>query len=192
MGREGKWGSFVHSEFRSRPLNKLALQRWAALTMIYGRNTIHCCYELVGSGAQCLHTRAHTYTHTHTDTHTHTQSRGSGRANSIFLSSRQIQFSSRTYVSWLKQPTKTGEICHILQDWTQYWVLLWQWDAYSPFFFPLFLSTSLLFSLVTFLCPSWCHHASPFFLFSITTFYFLHSAALCPTLLPLKRQMYFS
>lgn len=57
-----------------------------------------------------------------------TKSRGR-RANSLSLSSRQIQFPSRTYVSWLKQPTKTGEICHILQDWTQYWVVLWHRDA---------------------------------------------------------------
>lgn len=137
MDRKGKRGSFVQSEFRSWPLNKLALQRWAALTMIYGRNTIHCCYELVGSGVDNARTHAqiHTDGHSQTSTQTraHAQSRGSGRANSIFLSSRQIQFSSRTYVSWLKQPTKTGEICHILKDWTQYWVLLWQWDAYSLF-----------------------------------------------------------
>lgn len=135
MGRKGKWGSFVHSEFRSWPLNKLALQRWAALTMMYGRNTIHCCYELVGSGADKACTCAQIHTDRHpkqVHRHTDTKSRGSGRANSCFLSSRQIQFSSRTYVSWLKQPTKTGEICHILQDWTQYWVLLWQWDASSP------------------------------------------------------------
>ena len=108
------------------------------------------------------HTRKHT--DGHSTTHIHTQSRGSGRANSIFLSSRQIQFSSRTYVSWLKQPTKTGEMCHILQDWTQYWVLPWQWDAYFSFARPS-LSKSMRLSLVTLPpCPSWCHHASHFFL----------------------------
>ena len=152
---EGKWvekssGGLLCTLSLGLGHNKLALQRWAALTMMYGGNTSHCCYELLGSGADIAYTytRMHRYTqkdtdihkhahrnrHTHTRTHTHAhaQSRGCGRANSIFLSSRQIQFSSRTYVSWLKQPTKTGEICHILQDWTQYWVLLWRWDANSP------------------------------------------------------------
>lgn len=97
MWRKREWGSFVCSEFGSWPLNKLALQRWAALTMIYGRNTIHRCYELAGSGAD-THTRARKDTYKHskaivqTDTHKHTQSRGSGQANSILLTSRQIQF----------------------------------------------------------------------------------------------------
>lgn len=188
MVRKGERGSFAHSEFRSWPLNKLALQRWAALTMMYGRNTIHCCYELVGSGADNARTHAQIHTNRHSQSsalsHTYTQTRGSGRANSIFLSSRQIQFPSRTYVSWLKQPTKTGEICHILQDWTQYWVLLWQWEAFSPPP-PLSLSKSLLFSLMTFLrhlMPS----SVPFFLFSITFFSFLHFVAISPTHLPLK------
>lgn len=106
---------------------------------------------------QCLHTCRQTIIDKCMHTHAHTQSTGSWRANSIFLSSRQIQFSSRTYVSWLKQPTKTAEICHILQDWTQNWVLLWQWDvsshcflsksvflfpSHNPFFFPYSLALS--------------------------------------------------
>lgn len=174
MDRKGKWGSFVQSEFRSWPLNRLALQRWAALTMIYGRNTIHCCHELVSSGVDSARTHAQIHTDRHSQasaqtqpsyTHAQTQSSGSGRANSIFLSIRQIQFSSRTYVSWLKQPRKTGEICHNLQDWTHYWVQLWQWDAYSCSS----LTKSMLLSLMTFLRPSWCHHASHFFLFPHTT-----------------------
>lgn len=49
---------------------------------------------------------------------THGQSRGARPANSTLLCSRQIQILSWTYISWLKQPTKTGEICHFLQDWT--------------------------------------------------------------------------
>lgn len=48
---------------------------------------------------------------------THRQLRGVRPANSTLPCSRQIQFLSRTYESWLKQPTKTGEICHFLQDW---------------------------------------------------------------------------
>lgn len=172
MDGKGELGSFVHSEFRSWPLNKLALQRRAALTMMYGRNTIHCCYELVGSGVDSA--RAHACTDMQKQTHTHTKSRSSSRAKIIFLSSRQIQFPSRTYVSWLKQPTKTGEICHILQDWTQYWVLLWQWDDYSPF-----LSKTLLLSWP--FCITWS--CIPFFLFAIS-FFFVHLVALLP--MPLK------
>lgn len=57
------------------------------------------------------------------DIHSHNHDAG---LQSIISSSfsRQIQFLSKTYVSWLKEPTKTGEICHILQGSTQYWVLL--------------------------------------------------------------------
>lgn len=72
--RKGAWGSFVHSEFRSWPLNKLALLRWAALTMMYGRNTIHCCYELVGSmRTMPAHTRTCTKRHAgdHKQVHRH-------------------------------------------------------------------------------------------------------------------------
>lgn len=73
MDGKGELGSFVHSEFRSWPLNKLALQRWAALTMMYGRNTIHCCYELAGSGedSACAHPCTDMQKHTHAQTHRH-------------------------------------------------------------------------------------------------------------------------
>lgn len=144
--------------------------------MIYGRNTIHCCHESVSCGVDSARTHAQIHTDRHSQasaktqtsyTHAQTQSSGSGRANSIFLSIRQIQFSSRTYVSWLKQPRKTGEICLNLQDWTHYWVLLWQWDANSCSFF---------------LRPSWCHHAIPFLSFPSHNLPSLPSKALCPSL----------
>lgn len=86
-----KWRSFVQYEFRPWTLNKLA-------------NTLHRCYEAVS--AKCGQSEARG------------QSRGVRPDNSTLLCSRQIQILSWTYGSWLKQPTKTGEICHFLQDWT--------------------------------------------------------------------------
>lgn len=191
---KGKWiergelGPLVHSEIRSWPINKLALWRWAALTMMYGRNTIHCRSELVGFGADSADTRACTDMQKPKHTNTKSKSRSSGRANSIIVSSRQIQFPSRTYVSWLKQPTKTGEICHILKDWTQYWVLLWQWDDCSP---PLALCQSLCSFLSWPFCITWCHRVSlSFFPLSLIFYFFGQSVPLLPA--PLERKTGYS
>lgn len=64
--------------------------------MIYGTNTIYCCYELVGSSADNAHSHAHAQMHTRrhrgnaqTHAHTNTKSRGSSRANSLSLSTRR-------------------------------------------------------------------------------------------------------
>lgn len=134
----GEWWSFVYLEFRSWPLNKLALQRWAALTMMYGRNTIQCCYELAGSGADNSLPCSQTHTHIHVMATAPDNTQSSAiSANSLNNSSWQIGFPSRTYVSWLKGPTESGEICHFLQEWTQYWVLLWHCViAFSLLTFP--------------------------------------------------------
>lgn len=102
-------------------MNRLAL-RWTILTHMHR-------WTQKGTSNQVL-AQTHTYTHNQ-------------KANNIFPSSRQIQFLSKTYVSWLKRPTKTGEICHILQDGTQYWVLLWQWHAFSSLSFSTSFSRDL-------------------------------------------------
>lgn len=100
---KGSGGLLLPYEFRPWTLNKLALQRWAGLTMMYETNTLHCCYESLSANAAKAR-RMQTF------------KRRFCLANSTLLCSRQIQFLSWTYVSWLKQPTKTGEICHFLQD----------------------------------------------------------------------------
>lgn len=82
------------------------------------------------------------------DTHSHNHDAGLQPIISSSFS-RQIQFLSKTYVSWLKEPTKTGEICHILQGWTQYWVLLCLCLAFRSLSF---LSSDL--------CITWWHHTS--------------------------------
>lgn len=110
-------------------MNRLALL-WTILT--YTR--MHSCTQKGTSNQELPHTHIRTCAHTHNQ-----------KAN-IFPFSRQIQFLSKTYVSWLKWPTKTREICHILQDGTQNWVLLYHWHAF-PFLSSISFSRDLSASL---------------------------------------------
>lgn len=156
---KGAWGSFVHSEFRSWPLNKLALLRWAALTMMYGRNTIHCCYELVGSMRTMP---AHTHAHAQKDTQaitskctgidTHTDSSGRAKkylplfqTNSIFIQDicKLIKMANK---DWRNMSHPSGLDTILSAALAMACLLL-----LCPF-----LSKSLLFSLMTFL-----HHLMP-------------------------------